>query len=512
MRVFVVGASGAIGTRLVPQLIDRGHEVIGTFRSPEHADRVRALGAEALQLDLLDPRAVRKAVLETEPEAIVHQATALANAKWGRNFDKVFARTNELRTKGTDALLAAAREASVSRFVGQSFASMRYAREGGPVKTEEDPLDPSPPKATREGQAAMRYLDQTVTDAGGIALRYGGFYGAANDGLVEPVRKRQFPIVDGGGGVFSFIHLDDAAAATVLALEHDGPAIYNIVDDEPAAAPSRPGLARAADRGRTRGHHRNRVPRRLEREGQAGARLDAALPELAAGLRRRLRDTGGLDIQGSRGQVLWAFGLAGLGASRGAREATPSLSWGAPLPMELLRQPVATDGNGFGLFEPPSGPCDLPPVATGCDHGAPQRLDLQLSDEATAVRPRVRLVHRGRLGVGAAKPVIRAWKALRQNCSGLGRSGLPRSSVHAMPSPRAPNCVDASETLRPPRRSASASGSNRSWRTASASSRAERKRGEMAGSARWNAIEKSAGCSSAKRRKMSATSTRSSDG
>jgi nucleoside-diphosphate-sugar epimerase len=234
MRVFVVGASGAIGTRLVPQLIDRGHEVIGTFRSPEHADRVRALGAEALQLDLLDPRAVRKAVLETEPEAIVHQATALANAKWGRNFDKVFARTNELRTKGTDALLAAAREASVSRFVAQSFASMRYAREGGPVKTEEDPLDPSPPKATREAQAAMRYLDQTVTDAGGIALRYGGFYGAANDGLVEPVRKRQFPIVGDGGGVFSFIHLEDAAAATVLALEHDGPAIYNIVDDEPA--------------------------------------------------------------------------------------------------------------------------------------------------------------------------------------------------------------------------------------------------------------------------------------
>jgi 2-alkyl-3-oxoalkanoate reductase len=122
----------------------------------------------------------------------------------------------------------------VSRFVAQSFASMRYAREGGRVKTEEDPLDSSPPKATREAQAAMRYLDQAVTAAGGIALRYGGFYGAANDGLVEPVRKRQFPIVGDGGGVFSFIHLEDAAAATVLALEHDGPAIYNIVDDEPA--------------------------------------------------------------------------------------------------------------------------------------------------------------------------------------------------------------------------------------------------------------------------------------
>src|ERR671910_3893673 len=155
MRVFVVGGSGAIGTRLVPQLIDRGHEVIGTFTSPEHADRVRALGAEALPLDLLDPRAVRKAVLETEPEAIVHQATALANAKWGRNFDKVFAGTNELRTKGTDALLAAAREAGVRRFVAQSFASYRYAREEGSIKTEEDRLDPTPPQKTKESSRAM---------------------------------------------------------------------------------------------------------------------------------------------------------------------------------------------------------------------------------------------------------------------------------------------------------------------------------------------------------------------
>jgi 2-alkyl-3-oxoalkanoate reductase len=234
MRVFVAGASGAIGSRLVPQLIDAGNEVIGTYNSPGGAERPRALGAKPVALDLLDPRAVRKAVLENEPEAIVHEATALANAKWGRNFDKTFATTSELRTKGTDALLAAAREAGVSRFVAQSFASMRYARDGGRVKSEDDPLDPNPPKAAWEAHAAMRYLDQAVTDAGGIALRYGGFYGAANDGLIEPVRKRQFPIVGDGGGVFSFIHLDDAAAATVLALDHDGPAIYNIVDDEPA--------------------------------------------------------------------------------------------------------------------------------------------------------------------------------------------------------------------------------------------------------------------------------------
>jgi nucleoside-diphosphate-sugar epimerase len=234
MRVFVVGASGAIGSRLVPQLIEHGHEVVGTVRSPGNAERVRALGAQPVVLDLLDPGAVRKAVLEAQPEAIVHEATALADATWGRSFDKVFAGTNALRTKGTDALLAAAREAGVRRLVAQSFASYRYLREGGPVKTEEDPLDPTPPANAVESWAAMDDLDRTVTEAGGIILRYGVFYGAANDGLIEPVRKRQYPIVGDGGGFTCWIHLEDAAAATVLALEHDGPAIYNVVDDEPA--------------------------------------------------------------------------------------------------------------------------------------------------------------------------------------------------------------------------------------------------------------------------------------
>ena len=234
MRVLLVGASGAIGTRLVPQLIEHGHEVVGTVRSPANAERVCALGAKPVVLDLLDPRAVRKAVIEAEPEAIVHEATALGDAVWGRNFDKVFAGTNALRTKGTDALLAAARDAGVRRFVAQSFASYRYLREGGPVKTEDDPLDPTPPANARESWAAMDYLDRKVTEAGGIILRYGVFYGAANDGLIEPVRKRQYPIVGDGGGYTSWIHLDDAAAATVLALEHDRAAIYNVVDDEPA--------------------------------------------------------------------------------------------------------------------------------------------------------------------------------------------------------------------------------------------------------------------------------------
>ena len=234
MRVLVTGASGAIGTRLVAQLVDHGHDVVGTGRSPGSAARVRALGAEAITLDLLDPRAVRAAVLEAGPKAIIHQATALADARFSRNLDSTFAQTSRLRTDGTDSLLAAARAAGVHRFVAQSFAPYRYAREGGPVKTETDPLDPTPPPAMQETNAAMRHLDEVVTEAGGIALRYGAFYGASNDGLVGPVRKREFPIVGDGGGVSSFIHLDDAAAATVLALEHDGAGIYNIVDDEPA--------------------------------------------------------------------------------------------------------------------------------------------------------------------------------------------------------------------------------------------------------------------------------------
>src|SRR4051794_40065298 len=235
MRVLVAGASGAIGSRLVAQLIDAGHEVIGTHNSPRSADSVRMLGAKPVRLDLLEAAAVRRVVLEHEPEAIVHEATAFANVKFSRNMDKVTAASSALRTKGTDALLAAAREAGVHRFIAQSVAGFsRYAREGGPVKTEDDPTDPTPPKHFERGVAAIDHLERAVTSFGGIALRYGVFYGAANDGTIEPVRKRQFPIVGNGDGIWSWIHLDDAAAATVHALDHDGPAIYNIVDDEPA--------------------------------------------------------------------------------------------------------------------------------------------------------------------------------------------------------------------------------------------------------------------------------------
>ena len=234
MRVLVVGAGGAIGTRLVPRLVERGHEVVGSSRSAEKAERLRALGAEPIVLDALDVRRVREVVLDRRPDAIVHQATALTGLSDFKHFDESFAETNRLRTRGTDALLAAAREAGVRRVVAQSYACHRYAREGGPVKTEADPLDADPVPAMRETVAAMRHLDDTVVAAGGVALRYGAFYGAPDDALLDAVRARRFPIVGDGGAIWSFIHLDDAAAATVLGLERDLSGVYNVVDDEPA--------------------------------------------------------------------------------------------------------------------------------------------------------------------------------------------------------------------------------------------------------------------------------------
>ena len=234
MRVFVAGAAGAIGTRLVPRLVERGHEVVGTTRSNGGFERLRSLGAEPVALDLFDARAVREAVLAARPDAIVHQATALRGLADFKHFDRTFAQTNLLRIHGTDALLAAAREAEVARFVAQSYAGWPYGRTGGPVKTEDDPLDPEPVPAMRESLAAIRHLETAVVAAGGLALRYGGFYGAPDDAQIELVRKRRFPLVGDGGGIWSFVHLDDAAAATVLALDHGEPGVYNVVDDEPA--------------------------------------------------------------------------------------------------------------------------------------------------------------------------------------------------------------------------------------------------------------------------------------
>jgi len=244
MRVLLVGAGGAIGSRLVPRLSERGHQVTGTSRSAARAGYLRSLGAEPAVLDVLDAAAVRATVAAMRPDAIIYQATDLTGQGFSRNMDRGFAGTNRLRTAGTDILLAAAREAGVPRFIGQSFAPFRYTHDGGPAKDEGDPLLADPPPAARQSFAAMAHNEQAVTAAGGIALRYGGFYGI-EDSMVRAVRKRQFPLIGDGGGIMSFIHLDDAAAATVLALDVAGPAVYNVTDDEPA--PMREWLPALAD-------------------------------------------------------------------------------------------------------------------------------------------------------------------------------------------------------------------------------------------------------------------------
>jgi nucleoside-diphosphate-sugar epimerase len=239
MRVFVAGAAGAIGRRLIPQLRQRGHAITATTRNPDKLDELQGLGAEAVIMDGLDATAVGEAVTRAEPDAIVHQMTALAGAPDLRRFDRWFATTNELRTRGTDHLLSAARAAEVPRFVAQSYTGWTNPSTGGPVKSETDPLDPHPLKMQTESLAAIRYLEETVTAAPleGIALRYGNFYGpGASDALVELIRKRRFPLVGDGAGVWSWIHLDDAAAATVAALERGTRGLYNIVDDDPAPA------------------------------------------------------------------------------------------------------------------------------------------------------------------------------------------------------------------------------------------------------------------------------------
>jgi len=221
----------------VPQLVAGEHHVTATTRSAEKLDRLRSLGAEAVVVDGLDAVAVGETVARAAPDAIIHQMTALAGMPDMKRFDRWFAVTNELRTKGTEHLLAAANATGVKRFVAQSYTGWTNIREGGPVKTEDDPLDPSPAKAQRESLAAIRFLEQTVVDAPleGIVLRYGSFYGpGATELFVELVRKRKLPILGSGAGVTSWIHLDDAAAATVAALEHGRRGIYNVVDDEPA--------------------------------------------------------------------------------------------------------------------------------------------------------------------------------------------------------------------------------------------------------------------------------------
>jgi nucleoside-diphosphate-sugar epimerase len=254
MKVFVAGATGAVGKRLVPLLVSQGHEVVGMTRSARKADSVRRMGAEPTVADGLDASAVRQAVERAEPEAVIHQMTALSGAKSFRRFDREFAGSNKLRIQGTDHLLAAARAVGAKRFIAQSYGNWNYERTGTERKTEEDPFDPDPPANQRGTLEAIRYVEDTVTRADyldGIALRYGNFYGPgtgfAKDGdLVEAVRKRRLPIVGDGAGVWSFIHVDDIASATAAALERGARGVYNVVDDEPAPVSEwLPELARA---------------------------------------------------------------------------------------------------------------------------------------------------------------------------------------------------------------------------------------------------------------------------
>jgi nucleoside-diphosphate-sugar epimerase len=244
MKIFIAGATGAVGRPLVAQLVDRGHEVVGMTRSESKQALLRDLGARAVVADALDPDDVARAVAEAEPDVIVHQMTAIDTSFNPRRMEQAFAMTNRLRTEGTDHLLAAGRAVGVKRFVAQSFAPWPYARTGGMVKSEDDPLDSAPPAEVRTTLEAIKYLEKAVTGADwmeGIALRYGGFYGPGTSiGLdplgeqIEMIRDRKFPIAGKGTGVWSFIHIEDAASATVEAIEHGERGIYNVVDDDPA--------------------------------------------------------------------------------------------------------------------------------------------------------------------------------------------------------------------------------------------------------------------------------------
>ena len=240
MRIFVAGATGAIGHRLVPRLVGGGHSVTGLTRTPAKAGVLRNLGAEPIVADALDQKAIHAAVNIARPDVIVHELTDLTGASDLRHFDRSFANSNRLRTTGTDHLLAAAHENGVKRMVAQSFCGWPYARSGGHVKSEDDPLDPNPPREQSHSLAAIRHLEDAVTKAAtpaGVVLRYGAFYGPGTGLLdaatIEQFRKRRMPVIGGGTAWWSFIHIDDAAEATALAVEQ-GSGIYNIVDDDPA--------------------------------------------------------------------------------------------------------------------------------------------------------------------------------------------------------------------------------------------------------------------------------------
>lgn len=249
MKVFVAGATGVLGRALVPRLLERGHEVVGMTRSATKQDLVRSLGARPVVADALDPDAVAQAVAAAQPEVIVHELTALSGPVSFRDARRpersaAAIMTNRLRTEATDHLLAAGRAVGAQRFVAQSFGAFRWARAGGPVLSDADPLDPDPPAALRAPLVGILHVERVVPAiewGEGLVLRYGGFYGpgtaislTADAPMASAVRKRRFPIIGDGGGVLSHIHVDDAAAATAIAVERGQPGIYSIVDDEPA--------------------------------------------------------------------------------------------------------------------------------------------------------------------------------------------------------------------------------------------------------------------------------------
>jgi len=252
MRIFVAGGSGVLGRRLVPQLVARGHQVTATTTGAAKLGLLAELGADGVVMDGLDPASVRAAVAAAVPDAIVHQMTAISVPHAGRpdikHFDRWFAPTRRLRVEGTDNLLAAAAAVGVSDVVAQAYAGWNGVREGGWVKTEADPLDPEVGTIMRSGADALRHVEESVAGAGGAVLRYGAFYGpGASDDQVELVRKRQYPLVGAGTGHTSWVHLDDAASATVLAVEQRAAGVFNIVDDDPAPASEwLPHLARCA--------------------------------------------------------------------------------------------------------------------------------------------------------------------------------------------------------------------------------------------------------------------------
>jgi nucleoside-diphosphate-sugar epimerase len=318
MNIFLAGATGAVGRSLIPLLTDHGHTVTGTTRSLQKADSLRALGAEPVVLDGLDRAAVLDAVAAAKPDAIVSQMTALSDLSDLRRFERAFALTNRLRTEGTEHLLDAARATGVERVLVQSYAGWPYARTGGPVKTEDDPFDPHPPKQMRSTLDAIRRQEEMVTAAGGVALRYGGFYGpgtgmAPGGEQLEMVKARKFPLVGDSGGVWSFIQIEDAAAATLAALEHWTPGeVYNVVDDEPA--PVRewlPGLAAAIGAPPPR-----KVPRWVAR--LMGEHLVAMMCEVRGASNAKAR----AELDWAPRWTSWREGFAAMGATRAPARAT----------------------------------------------------------------------------------------------------------------------------------------------------------------------------------------------